>query len=71
MFGGDGGGDLVDEVFVPDCVRGKGALVGVGVAVHLAFGAKGLVAGQTLLAVTTAVVLITPADNITFSDVLD
>jgi hypothetical protein len=50
---------------------GEGTLVEVGVSVHGALGAEGFVAGKALLAVAATVMLVAPADRITFAEGLD
>lgn len=59
------------ECLPPHGVAGEGPLVEVGHAVHLALGAVGFLALQALLAVTAAIVLVTPADSVTLLHVLD
>ena len=61
----DAVGDLEQEVGLPDCGCGEGALVQVGVSVHGALGAEGLNATEALLAVAAAIVLVAPADSVT------
>lgn len=57
--------DLEDEVFVPDGVACETALVQLGLTIQVSSFAHGLFASQTLLAMSTAVVLVPPSRAIT------
>lgn len=63
--------DLEEESLAPDGLVGEGALIVVGVSVQSALWAEGLGTLQALLAVTAAVVLVSPSNAVADLHVLD
>lgn len=57
-------GDLEEEALLPDGAVGEASLVEVVVAVHLARDTEGVEALKALLALSTSVVHVAPADSV-------
>ena len=58
--------NLKQERFFPDCVAGHAALAEICHSIHSPVGAEDVVTGQTLAAVSAAVVVVSPSSSFTF-----